>query len=359
MERDQGAAAIGRRETRPVIDSQIVGGPVPREGGDRRPPLRANANRLAIAAIFRREHQLVLLLVKVALGPAIVGAGEEPDQLLGRQFRALLGIVEARPILKELIATMLGREQSAGVVEGEALAISQAAHETLLGRKDLSRLVGVIEPRAGARLLLGAWVVAGRVGNAIFELTGIGRRAEIDKQPPFRVDHERVHGMVAGQRQAGQHHGGWPDRQRCPRSERIAQDAAVFFGKKRVVVKRNAAAAGPTLLHPNAKALNEIGASFARGVLQSDEKTARRRRRVGKVAAAPGVGVERAVRGCDKMADMAEIVGKYRGAKSRRKGEAAVVAQARRFLSWSVAAGGADTSGHSDNRRQNGERRGN
>jgi hypothetical protein len=73
--------------------------------------------------------------------------------------------------------------------------------------------------------------VAGRVGYAIFELTGIGRRAEVDEQLAFRVDQERVHRMVAGQRQAGQHHGGRPDRQRLPRGERIAQDAAVLLGK--------------------------------------------------------------------------------------------------------------------------------
>jgi hypothetical protein len=36
VERDEGAAAIGRRESRPAIDSQIVGGPVSWEGGDRR-----------------------------------------------------------------------------------------------------------------------------------------------------------------------------------------------------------------------------------------------------------------------------------------------------------------------------------
>ena len=108
------------------------------------------------------------------------------------------------------------------------------------------------------------------------------------------------------------------------------------------MVKCNAAAAGPACLDRNAKALNDVGSSLARGILQGDEKTARRRRRIGEVAAAPGVGVERAVRRRDKVADMAEIVGKYRGAKSRRKGEAAVVALARRFLRWSVAACDAD-----------------
>ena len=55
---------------------------------------------------------------------------------------------------------------------------------------------------------------------------------------------------------------------------------------------------------------------------------------------------------------MAQIVGKYRGAKSGRKGEAAVVVLTCRFLRRSVAACGDAASGHTDNRRQNGERRG-
>lgn len=93
-----------------MIDSQIVGGPVPWEGGDRRLPMRADPDRLAIAAIFRREHQLILFLVIIALGPAIVGAGDELHQFLGRQIRALRRRVEPRPVLKELIATVLGRE---------------------------------------------------------------------------------------------------------------------------------------------------------------------------------------------------------------------------------------------------------
>src|ERR1700733_1494622 len=111
VERDEGAAAIAGRERRPVIDSQVVGGPVPWEGGDRRLPLRADPDRLAaIAAVFRRKHQLILFLVIIALGPAIVGAGDELNQFLGRQIRALRRRIEARPILKELIATVLGRE---------------------------------------------------------------------------------------------------------------------------------------------------------------------------------------------------------------------------------------------------------
>ena len=103
------------------------------------------------------------------------------------------------------------------------------------------------------------------------------------------------------------------------------------------MVKCDAAAACPARVDRNAEALNDVGSSIARGVLQRDEKTARRRRRIGKVAAAPGVGVDRAVRRRDKVAEMAEIVRKYRGAKTRRKGEAAVVALARWFRAGASA----------------------
>jgi hypothetical protein len=85
---------------------------------------------------------------------------------------------------------------------------------------------------------------------------------------------------------------------------------------------------------------------------------ARWRGRIGKVAAAPGVGVERAIRRHDDMADIAEIVGKHRGAKTRRKGEAAGVALARRLLRRSISARRAGASGYTGNRRQNRQRRG-
>jgi hypothetical protein len=46
---------------------------------------------------------------------------------------ALCAGIEARPVLKELITTVLGREQAAGIIEGEALAIAQTGHEAFLG----------------------------------------------------------------------------------------------------------------------------------------------------------------------------------------------------------------------------------
>ena len=46
----------------------------------------------------------------VAFRPAIVGAFFELDNFLSRKLRALLGGKEARPVLRELVAAMLGDE---------------------------------------------------------------------------------------------------------------------------------------------------------------------------------------------------------------------------------------------------------
>ncbi|MGO9050064.1 MAG: hypothetical protein ACLQFW_24825 [Xanthobacteraceae bacterium] len=62
-------------------------------------------------------------------------------------------------------------------------------------------LVGVIEPDAGAGFELRARLMAGRIGDAVLQLTRIGRRAEIDEQAAFAVDREGMHRMVAGDRQ--------------------------------------------------------------------------------------------------------------------------------------------------------------
>src|SRR4029079_6253718 len=96
VEGDEGAAAIARRKLVAEIDRERIGRPVTREIRDRSSPLRAEPDGLpAIAAIFRREHKLFLVLVVLASRPAIVGALADLDQLLGRKLRALLGRVEA------------------------------------------------------------------------------------------------------------------------------------------------------------------------------------------------------------------------------------------------------------------------
>src|SRR5690242_905627 len=100
---------------------------MPGEERDRRRLVGADADLLAaVAAVFGSEHELVLILVEVALRPAVIAALLDGDDLLGRQIRALLHRVELRPVLRELIAAVLGRVKLAGGIEREAFAVADA-----------------------------------------------------------------------------------------------------------------------------------------------------------------------------------------------------------------------------------------
>ena len=68
-----------------MVDREVIGRPVAGESGYGAAPLRADALRLAaVAAIFGGEHELLLLLIVIAFGPAVIGAGREVQQLFGR-----------------------------------------------------------------------------------------------------------------------------------------------------------------------------------------------------------------------------------------------------------------------------------
>ena len=97
------------------------------ERRDRRLRLVALADRLAaVAAVLGRQHELLLLAVVVALRPAVPGALLEIEHLLGREVKTLLGGVELRPVLVQLVAAVLRHVQTTGGVEVEALAVADA-----------------------------------------------------------------------------------------------------------------------------------------------------------------------------------------------------------------------------------------
>src|SRR5207302_831987 len=82
-------------------------------------------------------------------GPPIVGAALEPHQLLRRQVGALLGLVEGRPVLRELVPAVLGRiDADAHRIDGNAARVADAGHDALGGRGSLRRPFGVVAPDA-------------------------------------------------------------------------------------------------------------------------------------------------------------------------------------------------------------------
>ena len=76
--------------------------------------VRAGAHLLtAVTAIFRRQNQLLLPSVVVALGPAIVAARLQKQQLFSRLRGFLVGFVEVRPIRIELVSSVLRHKYTA------------------------------------------------------------------------------------------------------------------------------------------------------------------------------------------------------------------------------------------------------
>ncbi len=220
---------------------------------------------------------------------------------------------------------MHGSVHAARCVEAHPLAVAQARDEALRRGELLPGLAGVVAPDAGPGLELGAGLGARHVRHAVLRLAGIRRRAEIDEEIALVVDDEGMHGVIAGDRQAGHDDIRLPLRHGLPPLQLVAHNAVVQFGIERALVERDAGAAGGTLRDARAEALHEIGAAGALGILERKEESTRRRLVEMVVAAAPGIDVEDAVRCHNHMADMAEIVGENRRAEARREGDAGIL----------------------------------
>src|SRR5262249_15670978 len=131
---DEGAALVGFRKFIALVDLEVVWRPMGRIGCNRWDHARADADLVAaVAAILRREHQLLAGAIIVAGRPAIGGTLLDQHHFLGRQLRTLLGGVEPGPVLMQLVTAMLGGIEAAGGVEIEPLGIAQAAGIALLG----------------------------------------------------------------------------------------------------------------------------------------------------------------------------------------------------------------------------------
>ena len=172
---------------------------------------------------------------------------------------------------------------------------------------------------------------ARRIRNSVLPLAGIGGGAEVDVQGALRIDLERMHGMVAGERQPRNDDLGRAGRRDRARRQGVADDAVVGLREQRAVINCDSRPAGIAALGSRAEANDLVGAAAAGRVLQRQQEAAVRRLGVlgvGVIAAAPGVDVDHAVRGNDHMPGVADIVGEHGGAESGRQRNPAIVSRA-------------------------------
>src|SRR5689334_3564948 len=86
--------------------------------------------RFSIAAVFGSKHQLFLRVVEVTHRPAVVAALLNFQKLLCRQILSLLRRIQFRPVLGELIASMLCRIERAVGCECESIGVSDSSRIT-------------------------------------------------------------------------------------------------------------------------------------------------------------------------------------------------------------------------------------
>ena len=189
-------------------------------------------------------------------------------------------------------------------------------------------LIGFVAPGPGAGFEFGAWLMTGRVGDPVFDLARIRRRSEVDVQVSFLIDDERMHRVVAGERQARENDLGFLVRRDGSRGQRIADDLVVLFGIEPAVIEGDASAARRALRDTIAKALDHIRMAVAFAILQRHQKTAGRRLVVAIIAAAPSVDVEHTVRRKHHVTGVPEIVGENGCAEASGKRDASVIAGA-------------------------------
>src|SRR2546429_897236 len=184
MEGDESTSLVGSRELTSVIKQEVVGRPVAGKGRDGCTFIGTQPNRFAaVAAVFWRKDKLLLGEIKITIRPAVIGAALELHQLLRRLLGALLRRIEVRPVFPQLVAAVLGGKYPARGVECDPFPVAQPGGEALGGREALPGPIGVVAPDAGARLKLPARLNAGRVWHSVFDLAGIGCRAQVDDPP--------------------------------------------------------------------------------------------------------------------------------------------------------------------------------
>ena len=134
--------------------------------------------------------------------------------------------------------------------------------------------------------------------------------------------------MVADDRQTRNDHLGHALRRQFVRPYVIAHDAVVDFGIDRVAVKEDSGAAGSSLRFALAEASDFVGFARVVGIAQRHEKAAIGDRIRIVVNPAPGIDVDIPGRRRDNLSDMAEIVRKDRGAKTRGERDARIARRA-------------------------------
>src|ERR1700752_2226535 len=126
----------------------------------------------------------------------------------------------------------------------------------------------------------------------------------------MRINPERMHRVIAGERKPGDNDLGRRIRRSCARRQCVAHDAIVRFSVKRPIVERDPGSPGIAALDAGPEAGDHISAALTPGVLQSHQESAWRWRVVAIIAPAPGIDVQYPIWAKRHLSGLANWVGK-------------------------------------------------
>src|SRR5712664_2470850 len=90
------------------------------------------SNGLAsVAPVFRREHELPLLAVVVAIRPSVVTALLDLEQLLRGKILSLFWSVQLRPVVIQLVAPVLRGIKLSARIERDSPGVTDAGRVAL------------------------------------------------------------------------------------------------------------------------------------------------------------------------------------------------------------------------------------
>src|SRR5580692_3704 len=187
-------------------------------------------------------------------------------------------------------------------------------------------------PDAATSFKFGARIVAGYLGLPVLRLARIGRGSNVHVHGSIGTDDERMHGMIATERQLSDDRFSsilWDDGVggKC-----IAHNAIVDLGINRPLIHADADTTRSSRLRSLTEALNHVCFSSARLVLESHQKAPIMRFVEVVVVSRPGVDVDHSARTDHQVAGVPNALSKYCGAKTGGQPQSAVIVRARSTL---------------------------
>src|SRR5215469_9703853 len=223
---------------------------------------------------------------------------------------------------------MLGHKDVARRIDGKPLGVAYARRVTLSGRKSLIGFVGIVAPDAPASLKLGARLRARRTRLAVLQLARVAGAGDVDVHGSGSIDDEGMHGMVAAERQSGNHGYRTTLGHNFPRIQCVTNYAIVAFRVEPAFVEADASTAFSSGLGGFTKAFDNISFSGSGSIPQCDQKSTLMRRLIVVVSAGPGVDIHHSIGRDYQLTSMADLVGKHGRAETGSEFQVAVVIRA-------------------------------